>query len=186
MGSFRFAAPFGAALLAVCLTTPAPTAAQTPDAPSRPFKSVHGKLHSVDRARNGMVMTSDAGDRLAWQFNAAVIAEVARLKPGDQAIVIYRQLASNEKRVTAVAFPGTASKPTYINLTGERVVLRGAPAVGGECGHREAAPISQSELPNGGLTEITDACWCCAPAGEACTPGNQTGPGRAFLPQCFK
>jgi len=124
--------------------------------------------------------------RLAWQFNAAVVAEAARFKPGDPMIVIYRQLASNEKRVTALAFPGTAKAPTYINLTGDRVALRSAPAVGEACGQADAGPVTEAAIPNGGLAEVMEACWCCAPAGETCTPGNRSGLGRAFLVQCFK
>ena len=31
-----------------------------------------------------------------------------------------------------------------------------------------------------------EECWCCAPSGQTCTPGNKTGLGRALLVQCFK
>ena len=33
----------------------------------------------------------------------------------------------------AMAFPGTASSPTYVNTTGERVVLHSGAFVSGEC-----------------------------------------------------
>jgi len=101
-------------------------------------------------------------------------------------IVIYRQVSSNEKRVTAVAFPGTASTPTYVNLTGSRVVLRSAAAVADVCGRADAGPVSESIIPAGGRAEVMDACWCCAPARDACTPGNKSGPGQAFLERCFE
>jgi len=31
-----------------------------------------------------------------------------------------------------------------------------------------------------------EACWCCAPAGESCNPGNKSGNGRALLVSCFQ
>ena len=102
-------------------------------------------------------MKSDAGDRLAWRFSPAV-----------------------------VSFPGTASTPSYVNLTGSRVVLRSAPAVADACGRTDAGPVSESTIPAGGRAEVMDAYWCCAPAGEACTPGNKSGQGQAFLERCFE
>lgn len=158
--------------------------AQEQSAP--PHKSVYGKLQSVDTSKNGVIMKSDAGERLAWRFDAAVIAEAARFKPGDPMIVIYKQLSSSQKAVTALAFPGAAEKPVYINLTGARVVLRSAPAVGGVCGKPDAGPVSESTIPIGGRAEALEACWCCAPSGEACTTGNKSGAGQAFLVRCFQ
>lgn len=133
--------------LFLCAATPRAVAQASAD-PPRTYKSVYGKLESVDPSLKGVVMRSDAGERLAWRFDTAVIAEAARFKPGANMIVIYRQLSSNEKRVTALAFPGTAT--------------------------------------SGGLAEVTEPCWCCAPAGETCTPGNESGQGRALLVGCFK
>jgi hypothetical protein len=49
---------------------------------------IYGKLERVDK--NGVIMTSDDGKRLAWRFKASVLAEAARFKPGDPLIVIYR------------------------------------------------------------------------------------------------
>jgi hypothetical protein len=101
-------------------------------------------------------------------------------------IVIYRQTASNEKRVTAVAFPGTAAKPTYVNLTGERVVLRSAAMVGDSCSNPVTGPVSESVVPADGRAEVQDDCWCCAPFGSTCTPGNKSGLGTAYLERCFE
>jgi hypothetical protein len=189
MGWFRSGAGSGVAvLLALFLGAPAsPAAAQaSADTSTRTHKSVRGKLQSIDKSLNRVVMKSDTGERLAWKFDAAVIAQAARFKPGDPMIVIYRQLGPSEKRVTALAFPDTASAPTYVNTTGSRVVLRSAPAVGGICGRPDAGPVSESTIPPGGRAEALEACWCCAPAGEACNPGNKSGGGQAILVQCFK
>jgi hypothetical protein len=188
MGWFRSGAGSGAAILFALFLGASGTqaAAQAPaDPPARVSKSVRGKLESIDKSLNGVVMKSDTGERLAWRFDAAVIAEAARFKPGDPMIVIYRQLGTNEKGVTALAFPGTAKTPTYINKTGSRVVLRSAPAVGGVCGGPDAGPVSESTIPLGGRAEVLEACWCCAPTGEACNPGNKSGEGQAILIQCF-
>jgi len=190
MGWFRSGAGSGVAiLLAVFLgpSTPRAAAQASADLPRpRPQKSVYGKLQSVDKSQNTVIMKSNTGERLAWRLDAAVIAEAARFKPGDPMIVIYRQLAPNEKRVTAVAFPGTASTPIYLNMTGSRVVLRSGPAVSGACDQGSAGPVSESAIPSGGLAEVLEACWCCAPSGETCTPTTKSGLGRALLVQCFQ
>ncbi len=60
-------------------------------APAPPTKSVYGKLLSVDTTLSNVLMTEDGGAKLAWHFDAPVIAEAARFKPGDPLIVIYRQ-----------------------------------------------------------------------------------------------
>jgi hypothetical protein len=178
----------GAILLALCVAAPASrVAAQAPSAsPATPSKSVYGKLAAVDKSLNGVVMMSEAGKRLAWRLPAAVIAEMDRFKRGDPMIVIYRQIAPTDKRVTAVAFPGTAATPTYVNTTDGRVVLRGAPMVNGACGAPDAGPVTESTIPRGGSTEVMEACWCCAVVGESCRPGNKTGNGRALLVSCFE
>ncbi len=189
MGWLRSGAGSGVAILFVLfLGAPVSLAAAQGSAdPSAPtHKSVRGKLQSIDKSLNGVVMKSDTGERFAWKFDAAVIAEAARFKPGDPMIVIYRQVGPSEKRVTALAFPGTASAPTYVNTTGSRVVLRSAPDVGGVCGGPDAGPVSESTIPLGGRAEALEACWCCAPAGETCNPGNKSGGGQAILVQCFK
>jgi len=180
-----------AVLLGLLAGSAAPRAAAqapapTPADPARPRKSVYGKLASVDKVRNGIVMKSDGGERLSWHFDPAVIAEAARFKPGDPMIVIYRQVTPNQKRVTAVAFPGSAATPLYVNTTGSRVMVRSAPAVDGVCGGPSAGPVSESTIPTGGVAEVLEACWCCAVPGESCNPGNKSGLGRALLVQCFE
>jgi len=148
-------------------------------------KSVYGKLESVDKPRNAVLMRSEANERLAWRFKAKVIAEIARFNPGDPMIVIYRQTRPNEKVVTAVAFPGAAETPIYVNVTGSRIALRSGPATDGVCSEN-AGPVNESTVPIDGLAEISDACWCCAPAGDSCAPTTKSGLGRAILVQCFK
>lgn len=150
----------------------------------RAQKSVYGQLEMVNKPKSGVIMKTNEGERMAWRFDAAVVAEVAKLKEGAPMIVIYRQTASNEKRVTAVAFPGTAEKPTYVNMTREAVVLRSAPFTDGAC-NPPGDPISESVIPAGGRAESLEACWCCAPNGASCTPTNKTGVGRALLVACF-
>ncbi|PYQ02030.1 MAG: hypothetical protein DMF82_17435 [Acidobacteria bacterium] len=190
MGRSRSRALVGATfLLGLFAGASAPRVAAQAPAPAdaaRPHKSVYGKLASVDKTRNGIVMKSDAGERLSWRFDAAVIAEAARFKPGDPMIVIYRQIAPNQKRVTALAFPGSATTPLYVNTTGSRVVVRSSPAVNGECGGPNAGSVSESTIPSGGVAEVLEACWCCAVPGESCNPGNKSGLGRALLVQCFE
>lgn len=161
--------------------------AQAPAAPTPPTKSVYGKLLSVDTGLNNVLMTEDGGAKLAWRFDARVVAEAARFKPGAPVIVIYRQTGPGpkDKRVTAIAFPGSAKAPIYMNLTSDRVVLRSAAGVNGSCS-QTSGPVSESTLPSGGLAEVMDECWCCAPAGDSCTPGTKSGLGKAFLAQCFK
>jgi hypothetical protein len=162
---------------------PAPAAAATP----APTKSVYGKLLSVSKTNNNLLMAEDGGAQLAWQFSAPVIAEAARFKAGDPLIVIYRQIGPGpkDKRVTAIAFPGSAKSPIYTNLTGERVLLRSAAGVGGRC-EQTTGTVTESVIPADGLAEVLEDCWCCAPAGESCTPGTRSGLGRAYLASCFK
>src|SRR5262245_45196085 len=140
----------GLSLLAVAGAPRA--AAQAGADPTRAKKSVYGKLESVNARLNGLFMTLEDGKRLAWRFEAPVIAEAAKVKVGNPMIVIYRQIGGNDKRVTAVAFPGTADTPTYMNLTGNRVVLRSAPMDGGACSPT-AEPVTETTMPNGGLAE---------------------------------
>ena len=164
---------------------PPRAAAQVPAAPPSPSRSVFGKLESVDKRLNGLIMVSDDGKRLAWRFEPAVIAEAARFKPGDPMVVIYRETASNEKRVTALAFPGSAATPIYLNLTGSRVSVHAAPMVNGACGP-DVISAHDVTIPARGVAEVLEACWCCASAGATCTPRNRSGLGRALLVQCFE
>ena len=180
------------ASLALLLTLPAAAAAPPPvpakadaapkaEAPVR--KSVYGKLEKIDENHKALIMSSDDGNRLAWRVEALVLERLREVKPGVPMIVIYRQTQPNEKIVTAVAFPGAADNPTYVNTTGARVILHSGPAVDGAC--ERAEPVHQVPIIEGGQAETADACWCCAPADEACHPSTKTGLGRAFLVRCF-
>jgi hypothetical protein len=198
MNSGRSIAVSTAFLLAILASSTLRTSAQAPapslpPAPAAPAadagtrKSAYGKLESIVASRNGVIMRTDAGERLAWKFEASVIAELSKFKPGDPMIVIYRQISPSDKRVTAVAFPGAAKMPTYVNMTGWKVTLRSSPMVGGVCSQTpDAAPISESIIPADGRAEVMEACWCCAPSGETCTPGNKSGLGQAFRVKCFQ
>jgi hypothetical protein len=154
-------------------------------APGAPSKSVRGKLELIDKQLNGIIMMTDEGKRVAWKFDAAIIGRLAPFKPGDPVIVIYRQQGGS-KTVTALAFPGTAPKPVYVNTSGDRVQLVGGPILDGVCGQPSETPLSTTTIPDGGQAELAEACWCCAPAGESCIPGNKTGAGKAFLAHCYK
>lgn len=158
----------------------------TPASAPPASKSVFGKLASIDKTRNAIVMKSDGGESLAWQFNPRVIAQAAQFKPGDPMIVIYRGIAENEKRVTAVAFPGSAKSPIYVNTTGSRVAVRSAPAVNGTCPQENPGPITEAVIPAEGMAEVLEGCWCCAVPGQTCSPANRSGLGRALLVSCFK
>jgi hypothetical protein len=148
-------------------------------------KSVRGTLEAVDSQLNGIIMKTDEGKRVAWKFEKTVIERLSPFKPGSPVIVIYRQRDGN-KAVTAVAFPGTADRPIYVNASGERVEFVGGPIVNGVCGQPSDTPLTTTTIPVDGQASVTDACWCCAPAGETCIPGNKTGAGQAFIAHCYK
>lgn len=175
-------------LVALLLGAPLFAAQPSPSpAPARPPKSVRGTLQSVDPKLGGVIMKTDDGKRMAWKFSAPVIAEVTKVPVGSPTIVIYRQMSSNQKRVTAIAFPGTAEKPTYVNLTGERVVLRTTQAAAdGTCAARATGTVSDSTIPAGGRAEVLEGCWCCGASGESCEPGTRSGNGIAYLEACFQ
>jgi hypothetical protein len=154
--------------------------------PARVSQSVRGSLVSVDSRLYSVVMKADTGESLTWRFSPAVIAEATKFKSGAPVIVIYRQIAPNEKRVTALAFPGAAPKPVYVNLTGARISLRSAGAKDQVCGQGDPGLVTESVLPPGERADVKDACWCCAPSGNACTTANRTGNGLAFLDRCFE
>jgi hypothetical protein len=149
------------------------------------FRTVYGKLELVNDQRGGVIVVSDDGQRMAWRFNKAVLEEVAHFKPGAPVVVIYRE-RGGDKVVTAIAFPGAAASPVYVNTTGERVELVSGPMLNGTCGQRAESPPHTTTIPIGGQAETSDACWCCAPAGESCTPANKTGLGKAFLARCYE
>jgi hypothetical protein len=56
---------------------------------------------------------------------------------------------------------------------------------GGACGLAAETAVNRTTIPTGGRAETQDACWCCAPAGQACVPSNRTGLGQAFLIHCY-
>jgi len=160
-------------------------AAREPDDAPPPHKSVYGKLLTVNARTNTVIMKSDEGESLAWRFEKEVIAEAAGFEPGVPVIVIYRLLPEGVKRVTALAFPGVEKSPTYVNMTGGRVVLRSAPAVDGAC-EAAGAGATESVVPPGGRAEVLEACWCCATPGTSCATTTKSGVGRAYLVQCFE
>jgi hypothetical protein len=154
-------------------------------APSRiAFETVHGKLEMVNESVNGVAVVLDEGQRMAWQFDKTVIEQLKGFKPGDPVVVIYRERGGG-KAVTAIGFPGKAATPVYINTAGERVELVSGPMTGGVCGQAADTPVNRTTIPTGGRAETQDACWCCAPVGQACVPSNKTGLGQAFLIHCY-
>jgi hypothetical protein len=189
MVCFRSRRGLGLALLLVAVSwagVPASAAPQAPGGERLAFKSVHGKLETVDKRQGGIIMRSDDGKRLAWRFDKRVIEAASAFQPGDAIVVIYRQ-TGGDKTVTAVAFPGATTTPVYLNTTGDRVEFVSGPAADGVCGKPGAdTALNQSTMPVGGMAEVSDACWCCAPAGETCAPANKTGLGKALLVRCLK
>lgn len=149
------------------------------------YRSVHGTLEMVNPSVNGVAVVSDDGQRMAWQFDKRVIERLKAFKKGDPVVVIYRQRGA-EKAVTAIAFPGAAETPVYVNTTDQRVTLVSGPMADGACGKPSAEPLRTTNILSGGQAETSDACWCCAPAGQTCTPANRTGLGRAFLTRCYE
>ena len=187
MGSLRSRVGLGVALLlGLWPGGTATRAAAQGAAPSRiAFETVHGKLEMVNESVNGVAVVSDEGQRMAWQFDKKVIAQLKGFKPGDPVVVIYRVRGSS-KAVTAIAFPGAAATPVYVNTSGQRVELVSGPMVGGACGQPPESAVHRTTIPTGGRAETSDACWCCAPAGQACMPSNRTGLGQAFLVHCYE
>jgi hypothetical protein len=156
------------------------------ETPSKPAsRTVYGKLEMVNESVNGVAIVSDKGQRMAWQLDRKVIDQIKGFPPGDPVIVIYRERGGG-KAVTAIAFPGKAKTPIYVNTAGERVELVSGPKVDGACGKAPETSIHRTTIPTGGRAETQDECWCCAPAGQACVPGNRTGLGLAFLVHCYE
>jgi hypothetical protein len=151
-----------------------------------PPKSVRGTLVNVRTGLNTIVIRSNEGETLSWRFEANVIEEAAKFEEGAPVIVIYRQLPDGLKRVTALAFPGVEQTPIYVNLTGERVVVRSAPRVNDSCDAAGSAGVTETTVPRGGMAEVLEGCWCCAVAGQSCPTTTQSGNGRAYLVQCFE
>ena len=148
--------------------------------------SLNGVLDKVVPRNNAIVMKTEDGRRLGWQLPAPVIAEAAKFEPGSSMWVIYRQRDASDQAVTALGFPGVEDKPVYVNATGYNVVLRTGPKVGGQCGGETEGQMMDYDLTKGLVTEDLNACWCCAPSQERCSPSNQSGNGRIILAQCFR
>jgi hypothetical protein len=170
-----------ALLLGLCAGGPA--AAQGTGALA--FKTVHGTLEMVNPSVNAVAVISDDGQRMAWQFDKRVIERLKGFEKGDPVVVIYRQRGA-EKAVTAIAFPGAAETPVYVNTTDQRVALVSGPMVNGACAQPSPESLRTTHILGGGQAETSDACWCCAPAGKTCTPANRTGLGKAFLTRCYE
>jgi len=185
MGRFRPSAGLVVALLLGMLPGAPTSRAAAQGTGGLAFKTVHGKLEMVNESVNGVAVVSDEGQRMAWQFDKAVIAQLKVFKPGDPVVVIYRE-RGGEKAVTAIAFPGAAATPVYVNTTDQRVVLVSGPLVNGACGQPAAEARHTTAILIGAQAETQDACWCCAPAGKTCTPANKTGLGKAFLTRCYE
>jgi hypothetical protein len=185
MGRLRSGAGPGLALLLSVLPGALARPAAAQGTGKLASRSVHGKLEMVNESVNAVAVVSDDGQRMAWQFDKAVIAQLKEFKPGDPVVVIYR-VRGTDKAVTALGFPGAAKSPIYINTTGQRVELVSGPMVNGACGQASDVPVNTTTIPIGGRADTPDACWCCAPAGQACVPTNKTGLGRAFLIHCYE
>ncbi len=174
------AAVLGAALV----LRPVPAASQAPKMPLV-TTSVSGVLQAVDPTLNGLIIKSDAGERLGWELAPGVIAEAGKFKPGARVRVIYRQAGASDRAVTAIGFPGAETRPVYVNGTGSHVLLRLGAAVDGQCGSPTAAVAAEFPLPPLGSIMDPAACWCCAGSNETCTLANHSEVGRIILAQCF-
>ena len=144
MGFLRSAGAGGAALLLVAASLLPPPRAAGQGAIAVPLvvKSVHGKLDTLDKQRGGIVVVSDEGRRMAWRLEKAVIDRLTGFKKGDPIVVIYRQRGAGAMAVTAVAFPGAAAAPVYVNTTGRRVEFISGPKVNDKCGEMGDAPLN--------------------------------------------
>jgi hypothetical protein len=179
----RLTRALAAAAVVSAFGTPLALAEDPPKAPLA-YRSVHGTLESVDATSGGVIVTTEEGQRLAWQFDTAVTRKLGPYKKGDPVVVIYRQ-RGKDRAVTAIAFPGTGPA-VYVNATGQRIELVGGPFVNGACGEPPKEPVSITAIGIGSLGEVAQACWCCAPDGGMCIPANKTGPGTAFLIHCYE
>jgi len=185
MAFHRSGAALGVALLLGLLPGAPASRAAAQGSGALASRSVHGKVAMINPSVNAVAVVSDDGQKMAWQFDKAVIAQLKDFKVGDPVVVIYRQRGA-DKAVTAIAFPGAAATPLYVNSTGHRVELVSGPMVNGACGQPAETPSHTTTIPIGGRAETSDACWCCVPAGQTCTPANKTGLGRAFLTRCYE
>jgi hypothetical protein len=177
-------------VLALALCLPADRAGAQP-APAAPliYQSIEGSIEKVDQRLNGIILRDRDGKRHAWKLGTPVIQEAARYKPGDSMWVIYRQIGTGERAVTAVGFPGSQEKPVYVNATGDTVVLRTGPFTDGACRPVPPEQVTDHDLRAG--TDFSDEapCWCCASRGKQCELANRShddrGTGRIVLARCY-
>ena len=72
MGRFRSSFPSGVAiLLGLPSARPLARGRQAQAGPPASHKSVYGKLQSVDKGQNAVLMKSNTGERLTWRFEPA-------------------------------------------------------------------------------------------------------------------
>ena len=95
-------------------------------------------------------------------------------------MVIYRERGA-DKAVTAIAFPGAAATPVYVNTTDQRVTLVSGPMVNGACGQASAEPLRTTNILSGGQAETHGRLLVLRPGGPDLHAGQQDGAG-ARLP----
>jgi hypothetical protein len=191
MRNLRFGAVTAAAapvLLSLLAAGGAPAAAV--QAPGGPLveSTVSGVLVSADPTLDQVVIETAAGEKLAWQLSAAVVAQAGRYKAGAPVTVVYRTVGEEERSLRALKFTGPGSKPSYVNATGNHVMLRTGPKVGEQCGKADppASQVIGYPLIPSAVIEDTAGCWCCGPAGTSCRPSNTVLPrDHIVLAECF-
>jgi hypothetical protein len=158
-------------------------------------RSVSGTIVRVDMDEKGLfVQPSSSAEEMAWRLPGAVLVEAQRAGVGAAVKVVYRGESDGDRAVTAIELPGNpGGGRTYVNTTGNRVVLFARPDQGGSC--TAAAPpgpspftmelkpqIFADEL----LAQQSLACWCCSSMGATCNPITKADPGRRIvLVACF-
>ena len=147
MGCYRSRAGlFVAVLLGMLPGLPAPPAAAQGKG-ALASRTVHGKVEMINESVNGIAVISDDGQRMAWRFDASVIADLAQFKPGDPVPSSSTGSSGARTRGSLRWHSRHGGDSTYINKTGSRVVLRSAPMVNGVCGQPDAGPVSESNIP---------------------------------------
>ena len=100
-----------ALLLGLLPGAPSPRAAAQ-DTGALASRTVHGKLEMVNESVRGVAVVSDAGQRMAWQFDEAVIEKLKGFKPGDPVVVIYRAAGRATRRSRRSASPAPRPRPS--------------------------------------------------------------------------
>jgi len=65
----------------------------------------------VNESVNGVSVVSDQGQRMAWQFDETVIAQIKGFKPGDPVVVIYRERGGARRSRPSVS-PARPRRPS--------------------------------------------------------------------------